>query len=100
VLIKHLQVKKIICQRLESLADLPQPAQLPPAPVKDRIQKVTDSVLTLKDTRPRKIKPLTAFIKGQLNNHATEVAVNEVIARLTQAGMSIEPQGNLIWPST
>jgi hypothetical protein len=42
---------------------------------------------------------LTAFIKGQLNARATDAAVNDVVARLTQAGMSTQPDGKLTWPS-
>ena len=65
----------------------------------DRIQKVADSLLNRKDARPRKLKTLTAFIKGQLNDRATDAAVNDVVARLTQAGMSTQPDGKLTWPS-
>ncbi len=98
-LIKHLETQNITCRLLPSLAGVPgmPPAPAPQAP--DRIQKVADGLLTLKEARPRKLKTLTAFIKTQLNNQATDAAVSEVIARLSQAGMSAAPEGKLTWPS-
>ncbi len=98
-LIKHLKTQNITCHRLPSLSDIPglASAQAPSSP--DRIQKVADSLLNRKDSRPRKLKTLTAFIKGQLNDRATDAAVNDVVARLTQAGMSTQPDGKLTWPS-
>jgi hypothetical protein len=41
---------------------------------------------------------LTAFIKGQLNDQATDAAVSEVIARLTQCGMLTLPDGKVTYP--
>ena len=98
-LIKHLKTQNITCHRLPSLSDIPGLASAPAPSSPDRIQKVADSLLNRKDSRPRKLKTLTAFIKGQLNDRATDAAVNDVVARLTQAGMSTQPDGKLTWPS-
>lgn len=100
-LIKYLATnKKITCHLLPSIAGLPASTPAPKPPATDRTQKVADGLLSRKEARPRKLKTLTAFIKGQLNNQATETAVAEVIARLNQAGMSTGAEGNLTWPST
>jgi hypothetical protein len=98
-LIKHLATQNTICHLLPSLAGLPASAPAARPPAINRIQKVADGLLTLKEARPRKLKTLTAFINGQLNNQATEAAVAEVIAILTQAGMSTGAEGKLTWPS-
>lgn len=99
-LIKHLKSKDISCNRLTSLrsiSQLPEP-QLPASA--DRTQKIAESLLKRKDSKPRTLKALTAYIKGQLNNQASDTAVKEVIARLNQAGMSAGTDGKLSWPST
>jgi hypothetical protein len=99
-LIKYLGTKKkITCHLLPSLAGLPASTPPAPPPTADRLQKVADGLLTRKEARPRKLKTLTTFVKGQLNNQATDAAVAEVIARLTQAGLSTGTEGNLTWPS-
>jgi hypothetical protein len=41
---------------------------------------------------------LTAFIKAQLNNQATDVAVGEVLAQLKQGGMLTLPDGKVTYP--
>lgn len=91
--------KKITCQLLSSLADLPTTARAGPRAVPDRLQKVAEGLLMRKEARPRKSKTLTAFIRGQLNNQANETDVAEVIARLTRAGMLTGSEGNLTWPT-
>ena len=77
-----------------------QPTPAPKPAATDRIRKVAEGLLTRKEARPRKLKTLTAFVKGQLSNQATEAAVADVIARLAKAGMSTGAEGNLTWPST
>jgi len=100
-LIKYLSTnKKITCHLLPSLAGLPGSTPAAPPSPAGRIQKVAHGLLTRKDARPRKLRTLTTFVKGQLNNQATDAAVAEVIARLNQAGMSTGAEGNLTWPST
>jgi hypothetical protein len=42
---------------------------------------------------------LSAFIKGQLNNQATDADVSEVLARLRQGGMVTLPDGKVTYPS-
>ncbi len=98
-LIKHLANQNITCRLLPSLAGLPASAPSAKPPATDRIQKVADGLLTRKEARPRKLKPLIAYIKAQLNKQATEAAVAEVIAHLTQAGMSRGAEDKLTWPS-
>lgn len=98
-LIKHLDTQNIACRRLESLADVPGLAPTPTLPSPERLQKIANGLLTLKEARPRKLKTLTAFINGQLHDQASEAAVNEVIARLKQGGMSTTPDGKVTWPS-
>jgi hypothetical protein len=41
---------------------------------------------------------LSAFIKGQLNNQATDAAVSEVLTRLSQGGMVSLPDGKVTYP--
>ena len=97
-LIKHLKTQNITCNRLSSLSDIPGlPAPVPASPL-GRTQKVADSLLSRKDSKPRTLKTLTAFIKGQLNNQATDAAVNEVLARLKEGGMSTLPDGKVTYP--
>jgi hypothetical protein len=98
-LIKHLKSKDICCPRLASLSDISGLSAPPPAPPPDRTQKIADRLLSRKESRPRTLKTLTAFIKGQLNNHAADGAVSEVIARLTQRGMVTLPDGKVTYPS-
>ena len=97
-LIKHLKTRSINCQRLQTLSDILELAAPPPASSQERVRKVADSLLNRKDSRPRKLKTLTAFIKGQLNNHASDAAVEAVIARLAQSGMQTLPDGNVTYP--
>jgi len=82
-----------------SFRDIPGLASHGPASSPDRVQHVADGLLNRKDSRPRTLKTLAAFIKGQLNAQATETAVNEVIARLNKAGMATQPDGKVIYPS-
>ena len=98
-LIKHLKSKGITCNRIASLGDVPGLSAPAPALPPDRIQKVADNLLNRKESRPRTVKTLTAFIKGQLNKQATAGAVSEVIARLTQAGLVILPDGKVTYPA-
>ena len=98
-LIKHLKTQNITCDRLSSLSDIPGLAAPAPASPLDRTQKVTDNLLNRKDSKPRTLKTLTAYIKAQLNNQATDAAVGEVIARLTQGGMVTLPDGKVTYPS-
>jgi len=98
-LVRHLKTQNIICHRLPSLGDIPGLATPPPSSSADRIQKVADSILTRSDSRPRKLRTLTTFIKGHLNDQANDAAVSEVIERLTQSGLLILPNGRLTYPS-
>ncbi len=98
-LIRHLKTRNITCTRVPSLSDIPglaSPAAVSPS---DRIQKLTDNLLNRKDCRPRKLKTLTAYIKAQLNDRATDAAVREAIERLTRGGMSTLPDGKVTFPS-
>ena len=97
-LVKHLKTQNISCIRIASLGHIPAPsAPTLPAPP-DRIQKVVDGLLKRKDSKPANLKKLTAFIKGQLNNQATDAAVSEVLARLKEGGMSTLPDGKVTYP--
>ena len=97
-LIKHLKTQNITCNRLSSLSDIPGlPAPTPCTPP-DRTQKVAGNLLSRKEARPRTVKTLTAFIKAQLNNQATDVAVGQVLAQLKQGGMVTLPDGKLTYP--
>jgi hypothetical protein len=98
-LIKHLKTKGVTCNRLASLRDISDHSAPRSASSQDRTQKAIDSLLMRKEARPRTLKTLTAYIKCQLNNQATEAAVNEVIARLTQAGLVTQPDGKVTYPS-
>ena len=69
-----------------------------PSPPPDRTQKVAGNLLNRKEARPRTVKTLTAFIKAQLNNQATDVAVGEVLAQLKQGGMLTLPDGKVTYP--
>ena len=99
-LIKHLATRNTTCYLLPSLAGLPASGPTAKAPATDRIQKVAQGLLSRKEARPRKLNTLTAFIKAQFNNQATEATLAAVIARLKQGGMSSGLEGNLTWPST
>ncbi len=97
-LVKHLKTQNISCIRIASLGHIPAPsAPTLPAPP-DRIQKVVNGLLKRKDSKPANLKKLTAFIKGQLNNQATDAAVSEVLARLKEGGMSTLPDGKVTYP--
>jgi hypothetical protein len=99
-LIKHLKTQNITCNRFSSLSDIPSLATPTPASPPDRTQKVADNILNRKDSKPRTLKTLTAFIKGQLNNQATDAAVSQVLARLKEGGMSTLPDGKVTYPPT
>jgi hypothetical protein len=77
------------CYRLTACASSPE-----------RLQKVADGVPARKNARPRELKTLTAFIKCQLNNGATDTAVAEIVARLKTTGLSTQPDRKLTLPST
>jgi PIN domain-containing protein len=74
-LIKHLRTQDITWHRLASLSAVPCPGSPAPASSTDLIQKVANTLLNRKDSRPRTRKTLATFIKAQLNKHATEEAV-------------------------
>jgi hypothetical protein len=97
-LLKHLQTQDITCHRLASLSDLPGPSAPLPAPPPDRTQKIAGNLLNRKEARPRTVKTLTSFIKAQLNHHATDEAVSEVLAHLKQNGMLALPDGKVTYP--
>ena len=98
-LIKHLRTQNISCTRIASLGQLPaRSAPTLPAPP-DRMQKVVDSLLKRKDSKPANLKKLSAFIKAQLNKEGTDEAVSQVIKRLTDAGMKLLPNNKLDYPS-
>ncbi len=98
-LIKHLKTQNINCHRVPSLSSIPGLVSRPPASAPDRIQTIADRLLARKHSRPRNLKTLTAFIKAQLNDEATDTTVTEVITRLTQRGVSILPDGKVTYPS-
>ena len=98
-LIKHLKTQNITCQRHASLSGIPGLASPAPASPPNRIQRVADSLLNRKDSRPRKLKTLIAYINAQLNDQTTEAAVSEIIARLTHGGMVTLPDGKVTFPS-
>jgi hypothetical protein len=97
-LIKHLQTQNVTCDRLSSLSDIPGLSAPAPSPPPDRTHKVAGNLLNRKEARPRTVKTLTAFIKAQLNNQATDVAVGEVLAQLKQGGMLTLPDGKVTYP--
>jgi hypothetical protein len=86
------------CDRLSALSDIPGLSAPAPSPPPDRTQKVAGNLLNRKEARPRTVKTLTAFIKAQLNNQATDVAVGEVLAQLKQGGMLTLPDGKVTYP--
>ncbi len=98
-LIKHLGTQDITCRRLSSLSEIPGLPSRASASPADRLQKVAVGLLTRRDARPRKLKTLTAFIKCQLNDQASDETVGEVIAQLMKAGLSTQPDGKLTWPT-
>jgi hypothetical protein len=98
-LIQYLKTQNITCRRITSLADIPELSAPPVASASDLTRKIADRLLKLKNARPRTLKTLTAHIKAQLRNQGTTAAVNEVIARLTQAGIKTLPDGKVTYPS-
>ena len=98
-LIEHLKAQQITCVRHPSLSAVPGVTLPASAPTADRIQKVADNLLSRRDAKPRTFKTLTTFIKAHLNNHATEAALNEVLTRLTESGVSILPDGKVNYPA-
>jgi hypothetical protein len=126
-LIKHLNGQGISCERVSSLSDaagglaaehvkvnvddlpaIAKPAPAPaqsvvnppslPAPTVARIQQVADRLLAQKVARPTTLKKLRTFIECQLNSETSQAAVDSVVVRLTQAGMSEQANGRLEWP--
>jgi PIN domain len=97
-LIKHLQTRNIPCQRLSSLSEVPGASQDPATPPVDRLQRIADGLLSRKQARPRTRKTLAAYIRGQLNTHASDAAVNQVISRLTEAGLCVLADGRVTYP--
>lgn len=98
-LIQHLKKEGITCHRLQSLNDVPGLATQPPSPSSERVMKVVATLLKQKESRPRKVKTLTAFIKGQLNDHADEANIELVLARLSQSGLKLLPDGKVAYPA-
>jgi len=98
-LIKHVHTQNITCRRVASLEEITRVTPPPSVSSHDRLQKIAERLLNRKDSRPRQLKTLTAYIKGQLGDQATDEAVNEVIARLTRGGMTALPDGKLSYPS-
>ena len=99
-LIKHLKAKDIVCHRVTSLKEALGFARSASVSPQDRIHKIADNLLNRKEARPRTSKTLSAFIAAQLNGHATEASLEEVIALLKQGGISILPDGKVSYPST
>ena len=99
-LIKHLKAQDTTCHRLPSLTDLLRLASSPSPHASDRIQKAAHSLLHRKSGKPGKLGTLTTSIQSLLNEQASEAAVGAVIELLKQAGMSTQPDGKVIWPST
>ena len=99
-LTKHLETQNITCHLLPSLLSVPGFLPAARSQAINRIQQAVDGLLTRKEARPRKLKTLTTYINAQLNKEASDAAVDEVISRLKQAGLSIALDGKLTWPST
>ncbi len=98
-LIRHLETKKISCERVSSLSEIRALASSDSAPLQKRVQKIPENLLNRTDARPRTIKTLIAYIKGQLNAQANETSVNEAIELLKQRGVCILPDGKVTYPA-
>jgi hypothetical protein len=97
-LIRHLTATKISCHRWASLAQIPGLKAVHDL-ASERIEKIAINLLNRKDSRPRKLSTLTAFIKGQLNTHGSEAAVGAAIERLKLGGLVILQDGKVSYPS-
>ncbi len=98
-LIQHLKKQSITCQRLQTLGDVPGLGPQPASPSSERVMKVVGTLLKQKESRPRKVKTLTAFIKGQVNDHADDANIELVIAQLSQSGVKMLPDGKVAYPA-
>lgn len=98
-LIKHLKTRNITCHRWPSVSEIPGLTRplAPPAP--DRVRKVTDNLLRLGASKPRKLKSLVTSIKSFLGNHVGEEETHEVLTRLMKNGVVVVADGKVSYPA-
>jgi len=107
-LIKHLQTKKISCQRSTSIADIPlakisstklTPEKLVKVPNNklspQKIDAVIDNLTKRKASRPRTLKTLRSTIKALFVNQLTDEELETILGQLTMRG-AIEIKDNKV----
>ncbi len=99
-LIKHLQTKKISCQRWTSIADIPlvKTSNIKPAPEKpikisstrstlEKIETVIDNLTKRKASRPRTLKTLRSTIKALFVNKLADEELEAILGQLSKRGV-------------
>jgi hypothetical protein len=98
-LIKHLQAKKISCQRSTSIVDIPLAKisnikSAPEKPVKtssakstpEKVDAVIENLTKRKASRPRTLKTLRSTIKALFVNQLTDEELEAIIGQLSKRG--------------
>ena len=98
-LIKHLQTKKISCQRWTSIADIPliKTSNVKPAPEKpvktstaksapEKIDAVIDNLTKRKASRPRTLKTLRSTINALFVNKLADEEIETILGQLSKRG--------------
>jgi len=95
-LIKHLNSKKVSCQRHSALDDLPGlksasvaqvPSKMELDPVPAVVKKVTATLTKNTISRPRTLQKLNSFLKPFLGTQVTEVRISELVEALRRSGV-------------
>jgi hypothetical protein len=81
-LIRHMKSRKLDCQRLASLADIPGLKSKELRSASDPVQKVTRNWSKCGGARPRTVRTLRSMIKALLGSQTTDEAVGDVVAEL------------------
>jgi len=98
-LVAHLKTQGVACERLDALKEVPGVGAAAPKSPMEKLKKVAETLLKQKEAKPRRVKALTASIKAQLGEQATEANIGAVIARLTWSGVQLLPDGKVTYPA-
>lgn len=96
-LIKHLKTRKVFCQRVVTIADIPLLKINGAKSLPERVSAVVDSLTKKRSARPRTVRTLCSTIQGLFFNQLTEPEVTEIMERLTASGFVAITDGKVTY---
>ena len=85
-LIKHLKTQQILCQRSESIADIPLIKTANSKSFPEKVDTLIDNLAKRKASKPRTLKTLPSSINALFLNQLSNDEIDALVEQLTKRG--------------